>query len=517
MRAVIFVFWSLAFGVAFTQWPLYSENQDTKFLHGLARAGYAMLNQDWLANTLDPLPPFSWLVSLTYGLLHQTFFYLYHALLLGVYLFSVLGIASHVFPLRKSQAGQIVFLVIVIALHATLLPPFSLPLLGTSLGWLLQAGVAGQYLFNPVFQPSTFGVLLIASIYLFLRGQPYWATLLAAVAAVFHSAYLPSAAVLAAAYALITLNDGWRSGRKFWPAFRPALGIGLLALVVVTPILIYNALVFAPTTAELWRRSQDIIVNFRIPQHSLPELWLDNTVFFKVGLVSVALVLVRKSRLLPIMLLAFLVAVLGTAAEMLTGNDTLAFVAPWRISAFLVPLASVLIVGWLVATIFERFRRPLARLDRAIVILSLIALAVLVARGGLAMRDSFQARRQSDRYAMFEFVRRSRAPGQVYLTDTSMAEFRLATGAAQFVTFKSHPYKDVEVIEWQDRLLAANDFYADPTCDKLAGLAARYKITDVVLGTDRLPAGCPATAEVYRDGGYRVLRIGGATSATTAN
>jgi len=156
-RSRLFLFlnivaWTVAFAIAFTQWPLYSENQNTKFLQGLAAAGVGTLNEDWLANTVDPLPAFSLLVQLTAGLLHPSLFYLFQALLLGVYLFSLVGIANIVFGLNRTRAGTVVFLVSVIALHSSLVWPFSMPVMGTSLGWLLQAGVANQYLFNPVFQ-----------------------------------------------------------------------------------------------------------------------------------------------------------------------------------------------------------------------------------------------------------------------------------------------------------------------------------------------------------------------------
>ena len=177
--------WAVLFGVAFTQWPLYSENQNTKFLHGLAVAGYGMLRGDWLANTVDPLPVFSALVAFTYRFLHPWLFYLYQAFLLGLYLFALLGIVDKVFGLHRSRAAQLLFLTVMIWLHSSLLPPFNWPVFNTSLGWLLQAGVANQYLFNPVFQPATFGVLLIVSVYLFLADHPNWAAASVAVAALF--------------------------------------------------------------------------------------------------------------------------------------------------------------------------------------------------------------------------------------------------------------------------------------------------------------------------------------------
>lgn len=111
------------FGIAFTQWPLFSENQNTKYLIGLGNAGMGFLHEDWLANTIDPLPTFSALVHLTYRFLNQNFFYLYHSLLLGLYLTSLMWIADKVFGLSKTVAGQLLFGAFVVAFHSSLLPP----------------------------------------------------------------------------------------------------------------------------------------------------------------------------------------------------------------------------------------------------------------------------------------------------------------------------------------------------------------------------------------------------------
>ena len=62
--------------------------------------------------------------------------------------------------------------------------------------------------------------------------------------------------------------------------------------------------------------------------------------------------------------------------------------------------------------------------------------------------------------AYLGFVRANLASGQHYLTPPSLREFRLAIGVPQYVTFKSHPYQDVEVLEWQRRLTVAQELYA---------------------------------------------------------
>ena len=93
-----------------------------------------------------------------------------------------------------------------------------------------------------------------------------------------HSTYLPGAAILTAAYMAISI---WQD--RSW---RRAFGIGLIALALVTPVLFHNARSLGPTSPELWAQAQDIIVNYRIPHHSLPEIWLDGTVYVKMALIG---------------------------------------------------------------------------------------------------------------------------------------------------------------------------------------------------------------------------------------
>ena len=59
---------------------------------------------------------------------------------------------------------------------------------------------------------------------------------------------------------------------------------------------------------------------------------------------------------------------------------------------------------------------------------------------------------------MISYVKTHAAPGQVYLT-MGHDGFRLASGAAIFVDKKTHPYRDIDVIDWYDRIQLANAFY----------------------------------------------------------
>ncbi len=497
-----FAVWTAAFAVAFTQWPLYSENQNTKFLQGLARAGIGTLNEDWLANTVDPLPVFSALVQFTAGYLHPGFFYLFQAVLLGIYLFSLAGIADIVFGLNRTRAGTSLFLVIVIGIHSSLIFPFSLSVLGTSLGWLLQAGVANQYLFNPVFQPATFGVLLVLSIYLFLRGKPFAAAATAALAGVFHTTYLPSAGILTLGYVFLT----WWEDRNLTKAG----AVGFLAFAIVFPVLLYNGEVLGPTTPDAWERAQAILVNDRIPHHTLPEIWLDRTVYVKMGIVLLAMIVVRRSRLFPIMLFVSLVALAFSVPLLFVHSDLLSFMTPWRTSAFLVPLSSTMLVAWAITKVFNRQVGLVNRYQMPIMIVAAAILLLTVSAGARAMQDSFTERRDDLRNGIYGFARMTEQPGTTYLTPTYMADFRLATGRPVVVTWKSHPYKDVEVIEWKERIDTVNGFYNKPSCGGVGDLAEKYGVTHVLFEGQSPLDDCTNVEMGYQDESFTVLVVKGA-------
>ena len=89
-----------------------------------------------------------------------------------------------------------------------------------------------------------------------------------------------------------------------------------------------------------------------------------------------------------------------------------------------------------------------------------------------------------------------------------LQRFRLITGAATFVDFKSIPYRDVEVLEWHRRVTDCVQWYGTPDWDVTATLAEvrAEGITHVVV-PDGIPVQSLHWNEVYRDNAYRVYRM----------
>lgn len=497
-----FLLISLIFGLAYTQDPIYNSprNQNTKFLHGLANAGYGLLQEDWVANTIDPLPVFTWLVETTYKYIHAEYmFYLYYFVFFGIYVFSILAIVNYIYNLQAVFLKYIVYLTAFIFIHVVNLKIFHFNLRD------LHYGVADQYVLGPVFQPSTFGVLIILSICCSLYQKYFLAVSLLAVAATFHPTYLPSAGMLTFSYLIIIFI-------REKNLLKMAL-VGGLSLCLILPVFGYMSFVFTPTNPELWHKAQEIIVQLRIPHHSLPRLWLKQDgykAYIQTLLVAYAIWLIRKTDLCLILLLPFVIAVIATIIQLLVNNDTIALIAPWRLSIFLVPISTSIILAQIIAFSFKKYQVSILKHQRLIVRASVAIISILVIVGTVEQVLSFGYGNTSNK--MMDFVKDNRKSGETYLippNKTTLFKFRLYTGVPIFINQKTHPYKDTEVIEWNDRLEKANEFYqmGDRSCQVLEKIEAQYSITHVVLDKDSYNRECVGTKEVYRNQKYRVVEI----------
>lgn len=497
---------ALVFALIYTQAPLYSGNQTTKFLFGMAAAGEGLLSEDWFANTTDPLPVFSFLVRIVHQFLHPVVFYLLYAALGGLYLYGLLGIAAVVYPgFNRSRWWALIALVLFV--HAGLLTGYWVEAIGENPRQILTEGVAFQYILGPYFQPSAFGALFPLSILLFLRNRLYSAVLVAAGIAVVHPAYMSSAAVLVVIFASMTLVERRN--------LRRSIVAGLMALVVVAPVVIDTAVRFAPTSPETWRQAMDIVVNIRIPHHAQPGVWMNAAVAVKALLLVAAIVLVRGRRIFWILLGGVTFVTATTVLQMISGSDTLAFSAPWRLSVILVPVATTLLLARGVA-----LTPDLPVLRRAMEVGAVALIVGLFVYGTWSQVRLFQrsARRPSN--AVTQEVRDTMQSGDVYLVppkDARFRSFRLDSGAPIVVNWRSHPQNmDLEVIDWYERFQLASAAYPDdgpPPCAAIDSLVSRYRVTHMVVPTGRGAPECPGWSEQYRDDFATLYRLdGGAAS-----
>lgn len=511
------------FAAAYGQAPLYYSNQNQYFLHGFADAGVGALDEDWLAGTKDPLPHFSALVTFTLRYLHPWAFHLYYAVLMGVYAASLVALFTAVIPPDRVRRWPI-FVAFLILIHAAVLRWASYRWLGLDYPWYFQAGVAGQYVLGAMFQPSTFGVFLIASVALFAHERYGWTAASLATAATLHSTYLLPAG-------LLTL--GFVAALHFEKRIREAGLLGTLGLALVLPIVLFVLLAFGPTSPETFTRAQEILVSDRIPHHTQPGLWLDLIAKLQIAWIILGLILIRSSRLRTALFITAALAILLTLIQVGTGNRTLALLFPWRVSAVLMPVATAIILTRIVEMLPPFFARGWAVVTAGLVVVACAAGGVWIC----ATRQGYHT--SDDELPLLAAVREKVAHGDCYFLPVTiptskpgslssdfkplaekkvgdgvipvdLQRFRLSTGAPIFVDFKSIPYKDVEVVEWRRRLDVALTIQQQMRSGDVGSAAeelSRQGITHVVV-----PAGQKmdegAWPEPGREiGAYRVYRL----------
>ncbi|GIW81238.1 MAG: hypothetical protein KatS3mg105_3045 [Gemmatales bacterium] len=538
-----FVFWATLFAIVHTQAPLYYSNQNQYFLHGLAQAGAGHLDQDWLANTKDPTPIFSFLVKLTARYLHENLFYLYYAIIFGIYVASLNGIFSKLTHQANSlhpdvpDLTRLVFFTSLLLVHAAVLRWACSKAAGHDYLWYLQAGLAGQYLLGPMYQPSVHGVLLLLSVWVFLNDRPFLAVIVSSGCAVIHTTYMLSAALLTVSYLWLLLRE-----RRIKTAFCT----GFLALAIVLPIVIWNLATFGPESAESFERATRILAHFRIPHHAVVDYWFSRYSACQLMWLATALCLAYGQRLFSILVIVAAGSLILSLVQVMTGNNTLALLFPWRPSAFLMPICTTIILTrGIVAWKPQLLAKP--RIVRGLA-WTLIALAL--AGGAVVSWFGLNIRKDEREQAVLSFVRANSQRGDCYLVPfhlprpqreaietgqddfgrlprlaqkdrripVDFQRFRLHARTPIHVDFKSIPYKDVEVIEWFTRLKWAHFFYKqlrsgyDPAMlDELQ----QRRITHVIVEADYPPF--PDDFKVlYEDAAYRVVELPPRTAVVKA-
>lgn len=507
--------WGAAFAIAYVQAPPYYSNQNQYFLHGLAAHGRGDLAHDWLANTRDPTPIFSAAVGWMYSNLGEWSFVATYGVILGVYFVSLIGLIDATIGLPQSAAPRFVYLTVLVVLAAAGARWLSLWCTRIDIPRMLNYGVAGQYVLGSGLQPSVFGVLLIVSMAAFVRKHLVGAVAAIAASCSLHATYLLPAALITTAYMVVLVRDG---------RLRASLLLGAGTLLSVLPILIFGLVAFAPTTPEQFNEAQRLLVFERIPHHCVVAEWWDWAAKLQVAWLIIGIVLAIPTRLFPLLAIPTMGGLALTLVQITSGSSALALIFPWRISAVVIPVATAVIVARVVNLAAAHLGHRSA-IGAATVLVGAIVSGIYLSKPGLAYPSD------EAEWPLLNFVREHRQPGDVYFVPitipvkgvalggslilrpvgktrvpVNLQRFRLSTGAPIYVDFKSIPYLDVEVLEWNRRLQQAKAWCELGNWSELRDQLKAEGVTHIVVPADH--EGSVAGFErVYADDAYRVYRL----------
>ena len=510
------------FAAALTQPAVFYSNQNQYFLHGLAAAGHGELAADWLSNTKDPTPVFSAAVAVLYPLTEAWGVYVVFFGMAMAYFLSLWAVVAATPWKPTTTGGRWAFAAALTAVHCGGARALSVAAWGVDYPWYFQAGVANQYILGAGLQPSVFGVFLLTAIALFAHGLPRLAALAVALACTLHSTYLLPGALL-----VIGLMARLCVTHSPWTAAR----VGAVALAGVLPVTIAAAVTFRPTDPALFAEAQRVIAWVRIPHHCDVNRWLDPVAWLQLAWAGLGIVALRRTSLFTPLAVAAALAALLSVLQIVTHSSTLALLFPWRLSAVLVPLATAVLFARLLAPLEKRASSTALIVVAGMAILAAVAAAWDITRNGRA----HQVGTTED--GLQDYVGTFCKPGDVYLLPANfpkppakpgsgsssfvpvpksgpvvfeLQRFRLETGAAAYVDFKSIPYADADVIDWHDRVKNCVRWYGTPDWDS-SGVLAEVRAAGVTHVA--VPAGAKASSrrwrEVYGDAAYRLFEIVG--------
>lgn len=478
-----------AWSIVALQLPFFEENQNTKFLHAAAETGYGFLSHDWMANTIDPLPAFTFLIGSLFRLHSVQMIYLMFPALLAILLWSLSAIADRLYGIRSNTAAMALFLAFLFIEEKN-----------------MQLGFGTQYLIGHYLQPCVFGVFIILAIERFLAGSRLWASASLALAAAFHPAYMPSALLIQGSFTALTIYQEKRISRD-------ALIPLFFFIVLSAPLVIRYKLLFAYTTPEMGVKAMQILSTQRISTHTNVRSWLNYEDYIGMGLIMLSMVMTRKSPLFWIMLpLALLIAVTVPLLYFISW-PSLEVLTPWRTSAILLPLAYTILAGWFAAKLM-----PLANRYRMagylMFTIGCAGVAMPVIRHLPEQLSLLKNGKQVAASPVTEFARKHSNQHDLWLVptrDNQFDSFRLTSGSPVLINWKTHPYKDVEILEWYRRNKDAESFYQNEAGPSgaaiLRKLHFKYGVTHAIVDGNVPETHYAGMHICWKGPGYMVIGI----------
>jgi hypothetical protein len=420
-------------------------NQNTYLLHAVGPS-LSELRDDWFLHTTDTFPIFTAIARLAGG----TIGFAIASFVLTVAAFTGLFLIASTLLLTAPRTVRYAvppLAVLLLSAACYLLPHTGVPVLS----WVHPfRGVGGQYLMSvpSVFQPSDSGAIMLlgAGIAVWAATsrwrQPWWlvATGLAVVACALHPTYLAPLAVALLGFAIADLVTS-RTIRRFgWYA---GAGVAAVAVVLATNPVARGSLTHAVGEPQRYLAFE------RIPHHTLISHWDPHDAFLTIIVLAGAGLTVWLTRAwwaaIVISACLTVAAVTALTAEV-TRSIALAMMFPWRITVFLVPIATLIGIVSVLRLIAERLQHVTAVLVPVAACMSLVCLA---AGTYLTVHAANPASESSVRAV------RAARPSGVGLIPIELENVRLNAPAAVYVDRKSHPYAPPDLAEWQRRIAAA--------------------------------------------------------------
>ncbi len=479
--------------------PLYTNNQNSYFFHGLARANHGHLEEDFLFSTQDPFPLFSSIVEFVHTSSIDLLFFVLHSALLIIYFLSLSNISKLGIGRQRNIVPYLLISFLLILVHSAASGFLSKVLFGMDLSRIFYDGVAGQTLVNAELQPSTFGVLCITAIFFYTKRMKYISVCLIAISSYIHASYVLVGFIIIFAFVLHTYVR-----RR---STRDALQMGLVAGVLIGLPALWHYWRFKPDDLATLKSATEILVLHRMPHHALVSSWLGISTLVKVGMCVIAIYLTRKNTLGFLLSFLLFAGLVLSCIQYITDNYQFALLFPWRISVVLIPISLSVILGGIARLSFQKFFAFHFEFNRISKFFLVSLIAACAITGGIYTFLRTEKVANMPYQPAFSFAKSSAKSGHLYMIPPNMINFRLSTGIPVFTDGKTHPFKASETIEWFSRLESVSTFYSasQVNCDTLKTILVDNGITHTLVELDSAIIECGLGSVAFKDENYLIL------------
>jgi len=428
-----YIFLSLLFALSVGQFTFFEENH-VNLLRSLANNDYLKLSEDWLAKQIDHTPLFTfistYIIKYT-SLLGLNILHAVLSLIFSISIFYICKISFSNYDLKKITFFWFLILLLLFKEKT------------------FVYGVAGQYILNPAYQPSTFGVLIISSLAFFAHRKETLAIILLILSASIHPTYIIQAFFLICGYLIYLL---------IYKDYKIFFIISFLSLILITPIILYLFTNFYISDYQINLEAQSIMVEKRIPHHAMARSWFSykDLQILLVIILSLWLTYKEKRLFIPLSFVV-LITVILTTIQYFTSNNFLGLLFPWRSSVYIVPICSMIVLTKLLIIIDNKYLTSHSKLNLYSTPLAFFLIISLSMNG---IFESYKtSKNYKTNYPIPNLIKKYEKDITRILIPAKLKEIRLNTGLPIFVDWKSTPFKNDAVIEWYERIKLSNSFF----------------------------------------------------------
>jgi len=428
-----YILLSFLFALSIGQVAFFEENH-VHLLRSLANNSFFKLNEDWLTNEIDHVPFFTFVstqIIKYFSLVGLNVLHIILSVICSISIFYICKFNYSNYDFKKVIIYWFLLLVLIFSEKS------------------FAYGVAGQYVLNPVYQPSTYGVLLISSLALFIYRKENLSVIILILAASIHPTYIIHAFFLICGYLIYLLIH-----KEYKICFK----ISFISLVLISPIVFYLFSNIYISDFQLYAEGQTIMAEIRIPHHAQVYSWFSYKDLQILIVIFFALFLTYNIKRLFIPLsFVVLTTIILTIIQYYTSSNFLGLLFPWRSSVYIVPICSMIILSRILILVDNKYLKSSPKFYSYSVYFAFILIIFFSLNGIFESYKSYKNHKQ--KYPISSSINVHKNDITRILIPTNLEYIRLNTGLPIFVDWKTVPYKNDALIKWYERIKLANSFY----------------------------------------------------------